>query len=399
MSLGTVMVLGGNLYSEPSIHSLKEAGYRIILVDGNPEAPGFVHADVAGLFSFRETDKCLALARKENVSAILPTHDMAVLPSAIISKELNLKGPSVEAASRAVNKYEMRKIWKEHSLHSPNFTTANSLKGFKDAVEKIGFPAICKPTGDVGGGSRGVMKIDESTDLDEAFDFATSYGDSGEVLIEQFYEGREHSIELLFINGEGSVLMISDKVQTEPPYRVGKTLKYPSSVTAEIFEKIEEVSISAAEVIGLQDGAAHIELVSLPDGDVILFEIGLRCGGGAIPHPVATAVTGINQFVEFANILTGASKINPRPKHQKPVCWHFITAEPGVVESVVGFDEASTLDGIIASGLDLSPGDTIMPLKTSSARLGYFVSVGDTLDEAYERALFAESMLNIIYKE
>jgi biotin carboxylase len=392
------MVLGGNLYSEPSIRSLKSSGYRVVLVDGNPDAPGFAHADAAGVFSFRETEKCLALARKEGVIGLLPTHDMAVVPSAVISEEMSLKGPSVEAARRSVSKHEMRKVWKEYGLHSPDFIAVNSLEDFKGAVRRIGFPAICKPTGDVGGGSRGVMKIDESTNLDETFVFATSYGDNGEVLVEPFYEGREHSVELLLKGGEGSLLMVADKIQTQPPYRVGKSLKYPSSVTQEILGKIEKISISAAKAIGIHDGAAHIELVSLPDGEIILFEIGLRCGGGAIPHPVATAVTGINQFVEFANILTGDSNGVPKPEHQKPACWHFITAEPGKLKSVAGFDEASAMEGIIASGLDIKPGDTIMPLKTSSDRLGYFVSVGDTVEEAYQKALKAESMLKFVYE-
>ncbi|MDH5543642.1 MAG: ATP-grasp domain-containing protein [Nitrospinota bacterium] len=398
MNRRTVMVLGGNLYSEPSVQSLKEAGFRIVLVDGNPDAPCFKHVDARGDFSFRDIERCLELAKAENIGAVLPTHDRAVVPSAQISKQLGLKGPSPEAAVISVSKSKTRQAWSRAQLPSPDFLVVKSFEEFRSGVAKIGFPAICKPTDDVGGGSRGVMKMDSSSSLEEAYGFVTSFGENGEALIEPFYEGFEHSVEILMRDGKGTVLMISDKIQTPPPYRVGKTLIYPSSRSSEILEKIGKTAVESALAVGLTDGAAHVELVSMENGEIILFEIGLRCGGGAIPHPVCTAVTGVNQFVEFARILLGESN-SFAPELKKHVCWHFITAKPGRLREIEGFETASQGDGIIASGLDVSPGDAINPLKTSRERLGYFVSVGDTGDMAYEAAKRAETKLKFIYED
>ena len=398
MNNRSVMVLGGNLFSEPSVHSLKEAGYRVILVDGNAEAPCFAHADARGDFSFRDIESCVALGNAEKIGAVLPTHDRAVVPAASISQRLGLKGASVESSLISVSKSKTRGAWKTAKLPSPDILIAHTFEEFSSGVKKIGCPAICKPTDDVGGGSRGVMKIDSDSDLKEIYSFATSFGENKEVLIEPFYEGYEHSVEILMKDGIGTVLMISDKIQTPPPYRVGKTLQYPSERPIEILEKIKKIAIDSALAIGLKDGAAHVELVSMENGEVILFEIGLRCGGGAIPHPVCTAVTGINQFVEFARILLGESN-GYAPKHEKYSCWHFITSKPGRLKEIEGFGSASRVEGIIASGLDVSAGDTVSPLRTSRERLGYFVSVGDTANNAYDAVKKAEAKLNFIYED
>lgn len=394
----TVMVLGANLYTEPSIASLKDYGYRLVIVDGNTNAPGFAHAEVRGIFSFREVEKCIALAKKENVKAVIPTHDMAVVPAATISSELGLIGSSLESAEIATNKRKMREVWNRAGLPSPGFQLADSMESFISAVKKTGFPAICKPTGDVGGGGRGIMKLDETTDLEKSFAFASSFMDVVEILIEPFFEGREHSVEILMKDGKGTVLMVSDKIQTSPPFRVGKSLIFPADQKGETLEKIKGFSIEATLAVGLKNGAAHVELVSMGNGRVILFEIGLRCGGGVIPHPVATVVTGINQFVEYARILLGESDGNFQPKQMHPACWHFITAKSGKLKEIRGFSEASSMDGIVSSGLAVESGDMIETLKTSSQRLGYFVTVGKTNKEAYERALKAEKKLEFVFE-
>lgn len=396
----TLLILGGGLQSRPALASLKEHGYRLVVVDGDPDADCFSLADVCGRFDFRDFAKCSKLARKENVKAVIPTHDRAVLPTAQICEARSLIGPSKKAAEIATSKVKMRRAWLEDGLPSPEFAIANSFKEFQAAVARIGLPAICKPTGDVGGGSRGIQKIDENSNLEEAYEFATSFSESDkEVLLETFYEGLEHSVEVFMRNGKAEVLMVSDKVKTPPPYRVDKSVIYPTKLNASRLHSIKNLSAKAVKAVGLVDGAAHLELCTLPDGGNMLFEIGLRCGGGATPHPIAELVTGINQIVEYAEILLGRKERDITPKYSHGASFHFITAQSGVLKSVEGFESASKMPGIISSCLTVGKGDTIYPLKTSSQRLGYFVTAGKNREEALLIGATAEKHLRFIYEE
>ncbi len=391
-----IMVLGGNVYTVPSILSLKEAGFTVVVVDGNPEAPAFEIADVCGKFDFRDWEQGLNLARIQKVKGVMPTHDRGVVPAALISKALGLHGPSPEAARTATSKKLMRQAWSAAGLPSPAIALASNIEEFKAAVARIGFPSICKPTDDVGGGSRGVRRLDLETDLAEAYHFATSFSGSPETLVEPYYEGLEHSVEVLMRRGDGIALMISDKVKTPPPYRVDKSVIYPTRLTGEALEKVRMLSVEAARAVGLNDGAAHVELCSLPDGGNVLFEIGLRCGGGATPHPIALLTSGINEIVEYAHILTGEER-NFSPKFSKGAVFHFITAKPGTLKTVAGFEAARAMPGIIEAGLTAKPGDVVKEIRTSSDRLGYFVAAGITADEAYHKALVAEQQLIFEY--
>ena len=397
MSQRSVMILGGNVYTVPSVQTLKEHGYRLIVVDGNPDADCFDIADVCGKFDFRNLEKGIELAKKENIKVVVPTHDRAVSVAAKISQALQLNGPSVEAANTSTNKKKMREAWQKAGLPSPQFTAAGTFDEFKDAVRQIGFPAICKPTDDVGGGSRGVQKISETTELRDAYKFATSYSKSGEVIVETFFEGVEHSAEVLMRNGEGTVLMLSDKVKTEPPYRVDLSVVYPTRLKNDLHETLCELAIEAAKGVGLTDGAAHVELCTLPDNRQVLFEIGLRCGGGVTAHPLAELVTGVNQIVEYVEILLGNKDRDIAPKFNNGASFQFITSKPGRLKLIEGFNDAASMPGIQSACLTAKPGDTIESLKTSSQRLGYFVATGKSAEDAYKLGLAAQNKLRFIY--
>ncbi|MBI5637195.1 MAG: hypothetical protein HZA03_04405, partial [Nitrospinae bacterium] len=106
--------------------------------------------------------------------------------------------------------------------------------------------------------------------------------------------------------------------------------------------------------------------------------------------------SGVNEIVEYAHILTGGVR-DFSPKFAKGAVFHFITAKPGKLANVAGFEAARTMPGIIEAGLTAKPGDTVNEIRTSSDRLGYFVAAGETAGEAYQRAMAAEQQLTFEY--
>ena len=57
---------------------------------------------------------------------------------------------------------------------------------------------IIKPTDNRG--ARGVLLVDETTDLDWAFDHAKKHSDIGEVIVEEFIQGPQLSTEGSVVN-------------------------------------------------------------------------------------------------------------------------------------------------------------------------------------------------------
>ena len=92
---------------------------------------------------------------------------------------------------------------------------------FYNAVQKIkdaGYRCIVKPADN--SGSRGIDLLDnfEQETLDRAYEYSKQSSRSGDLMVEEFMEGAEVSVETLSINGECHVIQITDKMTTGAPY-------------------------------------------------------------------------------------------------------------------------------------------------------------------------------------
>ena len=96
----------------------------------------------------------------------------------------------------------------DNNVPSPKFTLADDknhyhITGFK-------FPLIVKPTDR--SGSRGVEKMLDSIQLEEAIDRAKKESFEHKAIIEEFITGREMSVESITNEGKHTILQITDKV-------------------------------------------------------------------------------------------------------------------------------------------------------------------------------------------
>jgi biotin carboxylase len=92
---------------------------------------------------------------------------------------------------------------------------------------------------------------------------------------------------------------------------------------------LEDHIKEAVRAIGIDFGAAHVELATTKDG-FVLFELGARCGGGGTPEPIVPFVTGVDEFVETVRILSGDAPVNLKPKRNNGCSYHFITPKAGI---------------------------------------------------------------------
>ena len=103
------------------------------------------------------------------------------------------------------------------------------LNGAMKATRELdSWPLIFKPADSRGGGSRGISRVDGPAQVAGALEFAQSFYADKDVVIEEFLEGVEHSLELVAEpGGRFTLLAISDKEKTPPPYRVDEWARAP----------------------------------------------------------------------------------------------------------------------------------------------------------------------------
>lgn len=391
------MILGASRYCVRSILAARELGCEVLATDRNPGAEGFRYADLSEAVDISDLEGTVAAARRHRVDGVVPLNDFGVVTAAAVARELGLVGISPEAAEQATSKAWMRRRWEEAGVPSARFRVVRTLAEARAAAEELGtWPLILKPADSRGGGSRGVSKVDGEAGLEGALRFAQSFYEDKTVVVEEFLEGVEHSVETITYGGETHVLAVSDKVKTPPPYRVDKSVIYPTAVTGEGLAEVRRVAREAVRAMGITVGPAHVEMCTTAAGPR-LFELGARCGGGGTPDPIVPFVTGIEMFKEAVRIALGEAPSRLTPLRARGCVYRFLTPEPGVVKGVRGLEEVRGWENILDCGVLVGEGDEVRRVESGGDRAGFVIAGGETREEAVALADAAERAISFEY--
>lgn len=390
--LKSVLILGAGHFQLPIIRAAKNMGIKVIAVDRNPSAVGSKIADLFYPVDITDVNGCLKIAQKHKISGILPTGDISLRAAAEVAKSMQLPGLTPEIAAVVVDKSALWHKFQEHHLPYPKSKLISNVEQLTSAAKEIGFPLIFKPAISFGG-SRGVIRVNNPEKLAEGYETARLVSKNGLVLIEEFLEGVEHTVECLIYRSRAYVLAISDKVRVSDPYCVATSLNYPTRLPSETKSEIAHIANCIAKAIGIKSGAGHIELITGQHGTKIV-DFGARGGGaGFIPAVIVPHVSGVNMIEQMIMMSLSLNPQELEPKVERGAIFRFFTPAPGKVISIRGIEEALKFDGLVDFQLNIKVGDTVPVLTTQLQRVGHFVVFSDTLLEALDKAHKIEELV------
>ena len=383
-----LLVLAAGLLQIPVIKKAQEMGIYVIAADDNPNAPGMAMADKAivpgGLC---DEERMLAIACEEQVDGVIhPCSEVAMNVMGRINDELHLSGISKEMAIRATNKHLMREAFEKYGAPSPkSILTKNEDDAWQLFCEQFTTNAILKPSRN--SGSRGIAKVVKGITKEafiELYRRALEESRDHSVLIEQFIEGPEFSVEVIVWQGEPHVLAVTDKKTTEAPYFVELGHNQPSVFPEEIQQKLKDGAIAGIKALGLSNCAAHCEL-KVQDGEAYLMEIGARMGGDFISTELTHLSTGIDMVAATISVVLGIEP-NLQPTEDKyGVCIRYFTPKPGKLIAI-NRREALRDRHIYDAEIYIKPGDMIPDVKSSLDRSGHVIVIEDNAQKAISLA-------------
>lgn len=391
------MVLAAGLLQIPVIKKAREMGYYVIAVDDDPNAPGMAMADKAivpgGLMN---EEKLVAIAKEEHIDGVIhPCSEVAMNVMGQINDELHLSGISKEMAIRATNKHLMREAFEKYGAPSPkSILTKDEEDAWAIFCKQFTTNAILKPSRN--SGSRGIAKVEKGITKDafaELYRRALDESRDHSVLIEQFIEGPEFSVEVIVWKGEPHVLAITDKKTTEAPYFVELGHNQPSVFSMDIQQKLKNGAIAGIKALGLSNCAAHCEL-KVQNGEAYLMEIGARMGGDFISTELTHLSSGIDMVAATINVVLGIEpNLTPtEPKHG--VCIRYFTPKPGIVNAIENEDALQRPD-VYDAEIYVKPGDVIKEVKSSLDRSGHVIVIAENVKEAICKAEMIIKRVNI----
>ena len=388
-----LMIIGASVLQLPAILKAKEMGLYVGVADFNPQAIGRSYADEFFDASTMEEDEVLeaALAFKPDGIMTLAT-DMPMRGVAKVSEKLGLHSISYDTAIKATDKYEMIKAFKAHEVASPWFYTVDSKEELKGLEQQLSFPCIMKPTDNAG--SHGVVLANDFEELLQSYDYSHASARSGRVIIEEYLQGDEVSVEVMVVNGKVNILQITDKLTTGAPHFVEMGHSQPSQHPVETQKAIKELATKACLSVGIDQGPAHVEMMVTDRGPVMI-ELGARMGGDNITTALVPLSTGIDMVKASIDVaMCNQPVISPSLHCASAI--RYIVAPEGIIQSISGVEAAKQLPGVKDVVMTKSVGEMSTPIHCSNDRIGSVIVQAATAEEAIH---ICENALRIIKVE
>jgi biotin carboxylase len=397
----TVLFVGAGRNQRRAIARVKELGARVVAVDRNAEALGFLEADAGEAVDFADAEAVAAAGRKHGVDGVMTIASDAAVPIvAEVAQRLGLPGIGAEAAHLATNKIAMRRVFAERGVPQPQFAGVREVVDARVAAKTIGFPAVLKPADSAG--QRGIFLLRSIDDLAQ-LPLALAASRSGEAILEEFHEGREINTLIVAREHDARLITASDRIRPQGiGFGVALAHSYPSTLFGDALAEVERVALAAVKAIGLRNGIAYPQLLVSPGNEVRVVEIAARIPGGQMVEVPRYGV-GVD-LVEVALRQALGEEVPDEliaARFQQPFAIRFLTAEPGplptgVVRSVGPLDKAAAFPGVDRVETWIEPGETIRPVQTDGDRRGYVIALGETNLEALERADAAAGLIDVL---
>jgi len=319
------------------IHQLRERGIKTVLVDGSPAPVALPYPDKFYQVDLFDIQAVKRIAVEEKVDFLITVcADQVLLVTAQISEELGLPWYIDSATARLVSdKARMKKIFTENGIPISKYAVMEEFDAGR--IRHLRYPLVVKPVDAYS--SKGVRKVLNEEELQSAFEEARNISRTKNVIVEEFFEGEEISIDLFLEDGRAQVLCISnsDKIKDDAHFVIFRG-RFPVHASESIKDEVRRICQRIADAFGLQNGPMLVQMPT--DGKrVTVLEFCARTGG-AMKWLLIQHVSGVDVIKGVIDLTLGVKPdLRMREPENRYIVNDFIYCRAGTFDHLEGFDE------------------------------------------------------------
>lgn len=377
MNKKSILIFGLGFLQKSLIARCKVKGLYTIGIDPCDDAVCKDDVDVFEVVGGQDYEKTLEVAKRYDVAGVITTAtDKPLVMMARVAEALHLPFYSVKTAQWSTDKYQMKQRF---MLGGVPFAKGKLAKAIDDVSDFV-FPVIVKPRDN--SGSRGVKLCCDKQELQECINEALEFSHLDTVLVEEFIEGQEYSIESIHFDGKSKVIQFTEKKTTDFPYNVELGHMQPARLSDEMKDEIREIIEKIAKALNFNNCGSHTEL-KIGSRGITVIETSPRFGGDFITSTLVPLSTGLNIDDLLIEISIGNKLSDKDLQPVKNRCSGvvFFNLPEGKIEKIGNLDELKTIKGLHFYYFGLKEGDKVKKIKNSLDRYGDAVFVSDTRDE------------------
>lgn len=387
MDKKSVLIFGVGELQKSIIHRAKQMGLYVIGIDPCADAVCRDEVDVFEVIGGQDYEGTLAVARKYDVAAVVTAAtDKPLVMMARVAKELGLRFFSEDTAIWSTDKYQMKQRFIEGGVPCARGRVIKSA----DEASDLDFPLILKPRDN--SGSRGVILCRDMQSLQEAMEEALQYTRMDSVLVEEFIEGPEYSIESLHYDGKSEVVQFTEKRTTPFPYNVELGHVQPANISDAQKDAIRAIVEKIGKTLGFENCPSHTEL-KINERGIYVIETSPRLGGDYITSTLTPLSTGVNLEDQLLHIATGGAVDTETGWVERASAVCFFSLSEGTITSIdPHIEDLKGWEGVELFDFKLKVGDKVNQITNSLNRYGQFVVSGDSRQEV------EQSISNVMLK-
>lgn len=292
-------VIGGGVLQLDFITKLKGLGYEVHVFDYDPNCVGKDVADKFYELSIDDKDAILEIAKKEKPVAI---HTVATeqgnISASYVGEKLGLLSNGHQAALATTDKAIMKKVFADNDINTPKSVAYHESD--KIDIDLIEFPCMVKASDRSAG--RGIQLVENKEEFTSALEDAYKSSFNKVVLIEEYFDAPQYSVETVSFNGNHKVAAITKMSFTGPPYFVEHVHSLPANISSSLEQKIKEFTFKVLDAFKVQVGACHVE-IRVKGDEIKIIEIATRMGGWR--HWMIESALDYNFLEAIANSTVG----------------------------------------------------------------------------------------------
>ncbi len=317
-----------------AIKALKEEGYRIVLVNSNP-ATIMTDPELADATYVEPITPAVVakIIEKERPDAVLPTMGgqtalntaLALAQDGTLEKfGVTMIGANADAIDKAEDRLKFRDAMDKIGLDSARSAIAHSEAEALEGLEKVGLPAIIRPSFTLGGTGGGIAYNKE--EFIEIVRKGLDASPTTEVLIEESLLGwKEYEMEVVRDRNDNCIIICSIENVDAMGTHTGDSITVAPALTLtdKEYQIMRNASIAVLREIGVETGGSNVQFAVNPkDGRLIVIEMNPRVSRSsalaskATGFPIAKVAAKLAvgyTLDEITNDITGATPASFEP--------------------------------------------------------------------------------------
>lgn len=366
---------------------------EILLVDMSDKVRAIPYANRFLKISTMDKAAVLAAAREERIDYILTAcGDQPLSTMAYVATEMGLPTYLSEQDVRDLT----NKRFMKEKMVAFDIPTAKHIyidKNWDGKMPDFEYPLVVKPVDS--NGSKGVKKVSTPADMEKALKEAFQYSLSGDVIIEEFKQGEELSVDVYVEGTTAKLLSItaSKKIQENKDSFTIIQSYYPAPVDYKE-EHVLDICQKIADAWNLRDTPLLVQMIQKGDSYNVL-EFSARMGGGS-KYRLIQVLSGVDIMKVYVEMVMGEKPTVLPTKQFNNAIMSYVYCYPGMYESIEGLEQLKEEGVIHDYFIYRSPHSLIEKSNTSSDRVSGFLVVGDNEDEVKSKLALANRTIKVL---